>query len=96
MSQDKNAEGAAGQREELLGKVLEILPIGVWIIDRDGKVLHGNPEGQCLWAGARFVGIDQYGEYKGWRLDTGGKIEPAEWAAARAIQKGETIINEEV
>jgi PAS domain S-box-containing protein len=99
MSQDKNTEDALekyGVHNSLLQKVLEVLPVGVWIIDRDGKVVHGNPASQCIWKGARFVGIEQYGEYKGWRLDTGQKIEPAEWAAARAIQQGETTIDEEV
>jgi PAS domain S-box-containing protein len=82
--------------EELIVKVLENLPVGVWIIDQYGKVVHGNPASQQIWGGARYVGIEQYGEYKGWRTDSEKRLEPEEWAAARAIQHGETTLNEEI
>ncbi|MFA7300672.1 MAG: diguanylate cyclase, partial [Sideroxydans sp.] len=40
--------------------------------------------------------IEQFGEYKGWWFDSKKLIQPHEWAAARAIEKGETSIEEEV
>ena len=82
--------------EMLLSKVLENLPVGVWITDRNGQLIHGNPASQQIWAGARYVDLEHYGEYKGWWLDSGKRIEPGEWAAARAINRGETSLNEEV
>ena len=82
--------------EALLAKVLENLPVGVWITDPNGKFIHGNPATHKLWAGVRYVGIEEYGEYKGWWLDSGKRIEPEEWAAARAISRGETSLNEEI
>ena len=84
------------QNEELLRNVLELLPVGVWITDRQGQIVQGNPAGYKIWAGARYVGIGQYAEYKGWWVSTGKQILPEDWAAARAISKGETSINEEV
>ncbi len=90
------AEEASRANESLLRKVLELLPVGVWIIDKSGKIVHGNPASHSLWAGARYVGIEQYGEYKGWWVDTGKPIKGEEWAAARAINRGETNLNEEV
>jgi len=92
----KGTEKALRQSEGLLKNVLETLPIGVWVTDKTGKILHGNLAGQKIWAGAKYVGIDQYGQYKGWWVDTGKRIEPDEWAAARAITKGESSLNEEV
>ena len=83
-------------RVDLLRNVVEILPVGVWIMDQDGKILYGNPAGHRIWAGARYVGVEQFGEYKGWWVATGKRIEPEEWAAARAIRNGETSIDEEV
>jgi PAS domain S-box-containing protein len=56
----------------------------------------GNPAGHAIWAGSRFVGIEHYGEYKGWWADSGERIQPEDWAAARAVTKGETSINEEI
>jgi PAS domain S-box-containing protein len=82
--------------EQLLRGVLEALPVGVWITDKQGVIVSGNRTGQELWADAGHVGVDGYGEHKGWRLDTGEQIGPGEWAASRAIRKGETSLNEEV
>jgi PAS domain S-box-containing protein len=82
--------------DKLLSKVLELLPVGVWITDKKGKIIHGNPAGQSIWEGARFVGSEGYGEYKGWWLDTGKPIQPEEWAVYRAINHGETSLNEEI
>jgi PAS domain S-box-containing protein len=92
----RRAEEALRQNEAMLRAVLETLPAGVWILDKRGQIVLGNPAAQAIWAGERYVGIDQYGEYKGWWLDTGKLIEPGEWAAARAITKGETSLDEQV
>jgi PAS domain S-box-containing protein len=79
---------------DLLAAVLEALPIGVWIMNGEGRITHGNPAGRRIWAGARYVGPEEFGEYKGWWATSGKRIEPHEWAAARAIKNGETSIDE--
>lgn len=80
--------------EALLRKVLDTLPVGVWISDANGNILQANPVGQQIWAGAKYIGIEQFGEYKGWWADSGKRIEASEWGIARAITKGETSLNE--
>jgi len=92
----KQAENKRLEIEKTLRNILEGLPIGVWVMDRDGKIVHGNSEGRRIWAGALYVGPERFGEYKGWWLDTGQPIAADEWAAARAISKGETSIDEEI
>ncbi len=82
--------------EALLSRVLENLPVGVWITDPQGNILHGNLASQKIWSGARYVGMDQYGAYKAWRLEDGKLVEPGDWAAARAIQYGEVFLDEEL
>ncbi|MEJ2725736.1 MAG: MASE3 domain-containing protein, partial [Deltaproteobacteria bacterium] len=94
ISERKQAEEALRENEQLLRAVLETLPVGVWVLDREGRIHTGNPASQKIWAGGKYVGMDQYGEYKGWWVDTGKRIEPEEWAAARAVTKGETSLNE--
>jgi PAS fold len=78
----------------LLQHVLEALPVGVWIMDHTGRITHGNPAGRRIWGGARYIGPAHFGEYKGWWADTGQRIAPDEWAASRAITRGETSIDE--
>jgi PAS domain S-box-containing protein len=84
------------QNEELLRNVLEWLPVGVRIIDKKGQILQGNPASRRIWAEEGGLGCDQYGEHKGWWIDSGRRIEPGEGAATRAIMKGETSINREI
>lgn len=79
---------------DLLPLVLEALPVGVWIMDHTGRITHGNPAGRQIWAGARYVGPAEFGQYKGWWAETGQPIAADQWAAARAITKGETSIDE--
>lgn len=89
-------EQALRTSESQLKRVMEALPVGVWIIDKEGNVTHGNAASQNIWAGARYVGMGDYAEYKGWWADTGERIQSDEWAAARAIRNHQTILNEEI
>ena len=82
------------ETELLLGLVLDALPVGVWVIDRSGRIIFGNPAGKKIWAGAKYVDLDQYGEYVAWSVDTGKRLYAQDWAAARAFSKGETTIDE--
>jgi PAS domain S-box-containing protein len=94
ITERKQAERALARNEAMLRLILDTLPVGVWVTDREGRIIEGNPVARRIWGGARYVGVDEYGEYQGWWADTGKKIEPEEWALARAIQKGETSIGE--
>lgn len=96
ITQRKRVEKALRETERRLLAVLEALPVGVWIMDRTGLIVHGNRAGRQIWGGARYVGPEEFGEYRGRWLDSGRAIEPHEWAAARAIAKGETSINEKI
>ncbi len=96
ITQRHRSEAALRETESTLRHVLATLPVGVWIMDRTGRITHGNPAGVRIWSGARYVGPDQFGEYKGWWLSTGQPIAAEEWAAARAIRQGQTSIDEEI
>ena len=96
IARHKKAENIVCPNEYRLYRVLEALPVGVFIIDADGKIIHGNHAGEKIWGGARYVGVENFAEYKGRWLNNGKLIEPAEWAAARALQNGEASIDEEI
>ena len=90
----KIADEKHRREEALFRTVLETLPVGVWILEKDGMIALSNEAARKIWAGARYVGIDRYDEYKGWWHDTGKRIEKEEWAAVRAIRNGETSLGE--
>lgn len=82
--------------EQRLHNVLETLPVGVWLLDREGTITYGNPAGQKIWGGARFLKMAQFGDYMGWWLATGKRIAAQEWGGARAIREGQTALDEEI
>ncbi len=90
----KIADELRTRDEALFRTVLETLPVGVWILEKDGRIALSNVAARKIWAGVRHVGIDRYGEYKGWWHGTGKRIGNEEWAGARAVNKGETSLGE--
>jgi PAS domain S-box-containing protein len=90
----KRAEQALGKNERLLNQVIEVLPVGVWLMDQEGRIYQGNQAGREIWAGAQLVGPREFGVYRGWWEESGKEIAPEEWAASRAIRRGETSIGE--
>ncbi len=81
-------------REDLLNRVFDILPVGLWFADENGRLLRGNPAGIRIWGAEPLVGPEEYGVFKAWHYPSGEVIKPEDWALARSVQKGETIINE--
>ncbi|HXV21038.1 MAG TPA: EAL domain-containing protein [Desulfuromonadales bacterium] len=82
------------EKEGLLQKIVQTMPVGVWIADREGNIVMHNPAGEEIWGEVRLVGIGDYGQYKGWWTETGERIAAEEWGMARAIRRGETSLNE--
>ena len=90
----KAAEEALRTSQRLMQQVLETLPIGVWVLDGSGHITYVNDAGRSIWAGARFVGPEDFDEYRGWWAATGKPLRPEDWGAARALFRGETSLGE--
>ncbi|WP_201246663.1 CheR family methyltransferase [Halochromatium salexigens] len=82
------------EQERRWAAIMRLLPVGVWITDATGTIVFGNEEGQRIWAGARYVGPDQFGVFKGWWHETGEPLAPEDWAVVRAIEQGESVLDE--
>lgn len=93
-SQRKVAEIAVRQSESLLRQVLDILPVGVFISNKVGLLTQINRSAKEIWGGALYADTSQYGEYVGWWANTNKRISADEWALARTLKTGETILNE--
>ncbi|MCM2253188.1 MAG: PAS domain-containing sensor histidine kinase [Ramlibacter sp.] len=80
--------------EELLRTVFNLLPVGVWIADRDGEITLSNPAAEHMWSGEGCSGPPSGNvTYKAWWAETGAPIAESEWALARAL-RGESARNE--
>jgi PAS domain S-box-containing protein len=96
ITERKQAEKSLRENQELLSTIMKVMPIGLWVLDAEGNISFSSNEAQKIWAGVRYVGVEQLGEYKGWRLDSKQLIGPRDWAGARALVKGETSFEEEI
>lgn len=103
------AEASIDSQQELLHAVLNSLPVGVWIADRQGSLWQGNPAAYRIWGMAkqnRFPILDfgleqeraktQNLQICGWWTDTGQPIQRHEWALFRALNRGETCLNDRI
>lgn len=80
--------------QALLRKVLETLPVGVWVTDGGGRVVLENPAGQRLRAGAEAAGTAGSGKGQDGRAGGGKRIGHGESALERALAGGEATLGE--
>ena len=86
---------ALRESEQKLKAVVDILPIGLWILDEKGEIISTNLAAEKIWHGKRHIGIGHYAEYRAW-WPSGKLIGQEEWAAARALGQGETTLDEQI
>ncbi len=81
-----------------LEAVMDALPVGVAIIDPQGGNIRSNKTFDMVWGAPRpeTRTVGDYAAYKAWWIDTGRPVEPEEWASARAILHGETVVGQEL
>ncbi|ACL01794.1 PAS/PAC sensor hybrid histidine kinase [Desulfatibacillum aliphaticivorans] len=82
------------RRENLISRVFDILPVGLWFTDKKGQLLRGNPMGQKIWGGEPTVGQEEYGVFKARKLPSGEEVAPDDWALAKTVNQGVTILDE--
>jgi PAS domain S-box-containing protein len=94
ITEHKRAEEAVRNREDVLQKIFDLLPVGLWFADKDGKLLRGNPAGVKIWGAEPKVDPSEYGVFKARRLPSGEEVAPDDWALAHTIRDRVTIVDE--
>jgi PAS domain S-box-containing protein len=79
-----------------LEAVMETLPVGVALVGPEGGNISSNKAYEQLWGGPRpaTMSVEDYAAYQAWWVDTGKPVQPEEWASARAVLKGETVVGQ--
>jgi PAS domain S-box-containing protein len=96
VSEEARAREKMRQNEELLRTVMDLLPAGVCIFDREGNIRQINPAGRRIRGDAEQESAKPYRLGKGRWPDMGQSAGPEEGAPARAIRKGESSLKEEI
>jgi PAS domain S-box-containing protein len=90
------ARAEAVTERNRLEAVMQALPVGMALVDERGGRIRANAAYEQVWAGpcppARSIG--DYAAYRAWWADTGQMVQPEEWASARAVLHGETVIGQ--
>ncbi len=88
----------AETEHQRLVAVMEALPAGVSILDEKGGVVRTNRAFEQVWGSPLppTEGVNGYVAYKAWWADSGQPVQPEEWAAAQAVQKGKTVTGQQI
>ena len=70
-----------------LRTVLDVLPIGVHIADKNGNIVQDNAAARNIWGDESIVANGQRGEYKAWWPD-GRPFSTQDWGLAKTLRSG--------
>jgi PAS domain S-box-containing protein len=92
----KIAQDALASQQQLLQSVLETIPVGVWIIDKDKNKILTNVAARKMWSGFGHSELNAPEEYKSWPAEASGEcVELYSWASENALN-GEISLNDEI
>ena len=93
-----HAEGRSRVDADHLRTVLEVLPSGVLITNREGQLLAMNRAARTFWGGDIPVGTDitQFPEDKLWWAQSGKPVAPDEMPLVRVLGSGQPVLKEEL
>lgn len=90
----KKTEMELRRNENLLQRIFDVLPVGLWLADKDGTLLRGNPKGCEIWGLDSTVPLENYKNFKAKSLPSGEIVTRKDSLPLHAITKGETIVHE--
>ncbi|MHB8164205.1 MAG: PAS domain-containing protein [Methanoregula sp.] len=84
----KRAEETIHESERRFRQMFNTLPIGMWIADKNGTLVMGNPAGREIWEADAQVGLAEYRAFKAWHLPSEEPVDPDESALYYAMSEG--------
>jgi PAS domain-containing protein len=90
---DELAELASSQavKRAILAAIPDNLPVGVWVADPNGRIIHKNKAADSIWAGDAPLckGIDEYTEYAAWYIDSGKRLSLEDYPFVKVLRTGQ-------
>ncbi len=94
VTEKKAVERELRKSENLLQRIYDLLPVGLWITDKDGKMIRSNKMVKEIWGKDLLVDVEHLGVFHGRRLPSHEEIKPDDWASVHTIREGVTIRDE--
>ncbi len=86
------AARAAAVESQRLDAMVEAVPAGIAIADREGRIVRTNEAFRRIWGGApASAGVVEYQNWRGHLPGTDRSASESEWAMARALATGEVV-----
>ncbi|MFO0578738.1 MAG: PAS domain S-box protein [Polyangia bacterium] len=83
------------EREELaatLERLIDVMPVGIWVANASGEITRTNATGQQIWEGTPA----RYDAFQVLHVESGEPVPLARWPLVRALREGETVRGEVV
>jgi hypothetical protein len=96
ISEHESIEAKLLAEQKKLSTILEILPVGVWLIGPEGQILDCNKKSKEIWGGYAYGDLEVSRAYKAWWPDSGLPVGPTDWAGYRAVTRNEVVLFEEL
>ncbi|KMQ53073.1 PAS/PAC sensor signal transduction histidine kinase [Chitinispirillum alkaliphilum] len=95
ITERKRAEENLRQSESTINAILDLLPVGIVIADKNGRITRDNAAARQIWGvPPQTESWEQYGGWVAWWPETGKRIKAEEWAMSRALRNGEETRDE--
>lgn len=94
MTEMKASERELRKNENLLQRIYDLLPIGLWITDKDGTLIRSNKMVKEIWGKDILASVDEFDIFHGRRLPSREEIQPDDWASVHTVREGVTIRDE--
>ncbi|WP_276279086.1 PAS domain-containing protein [Halorussus caseinilyticus] len=97
ITERKRAERELEEHRKQLETLFEVLPVGVLVADRDGRLVEANEAARDIWGEELFdaESVTDYDRFRGWWADTGEPVGPEEWTLARVLD-GEEVTEPDI
>ena len=93
IEEQKQLQYQAHERENELQLILDHLPVAVWLVGDDGRVLRDNPASVRIW-GRRFDSIDGGDQARAWWTQSGQPLTLEDWSVRRVLAGHQAIVGE--
>lgn len=82
--------------EALLRGIFDSAPVGIWILDSEGRIIRTNAASERIWSVPADHEAYTVRSLKGWWPATGKHLDDSEWPACRALSGGEAVLEQEI
>ncbi len=90
----KMVEKALRDSERQLRRIFNLLPVGLWMTDKEGRLLKSNPAGKQIWGVDLLSKADNFDKLKLRHYPSGEEIKTEDWALYKTVRTGESYRNE--